>query len=614
MVKILEGLMDRYKAHVPDVGAILAAMVREGLIASASDIENDHIAFRTLGVRPLGIASLEKVFLHYGYERRDRYDFLAKKVTAHWYAPPKPVFPRIFISELRVHELSSEAQTIIRSSTEPVKTDPVDALDLNSADAVVAFLHAPLWRTPTWADYQRLQQESEFAVWVIFNRYYLNHFTISIHNLPERANTLDAFNRFLESNGFTLNDSGGKAKVSADGKLLQSSTVAAMVDATFDNGHGGTEVHRIPGSYVEFAERRVLDAFAHLPASQIRREHRREGFEAASADRIFESTYTVQATRRSELVSKPQPRDAFRSPRFSQPPTFMRLPYRTELTGVDVALVGIPFDGGTSYRPGTRLGPREIRAQSSLIRPFSHFQQVAPFDRLTVVDAGDVDVSPVSLEVAHKAVEAHIAGIVAAGAIPLAIGGDHSISLPVLRALARVHGPLGLVQFDSHIDTWDGDFGSKLFHGSPFYYAVTEGLVDPRRFVQVGIRGPMYGPDDFVFQRENRITVLDIDEVFRIGLDGVLARIRSVIGSGHVYVTFDIDAVDPAFAPGTGTPEVGGLTSHEAQLLLRGLAGLSIAGGDIVEVSPPFDGPGQITSLLAANLLFELLCVIARAH
>ena len=300
LAAVLDGLMERYQAHVPDVGAIVAAMVRDGLIASASDVENDHIAFRTLGVQPLGLASLEKVFLHYGYQRRDRYDFPAKKVTARWYAPPQPLLPRIFISELRVHELSSEAQSIVRSYTGAVRTDPVDALNLDSAPAVVAFLHAPLWRTPTWADYRRLQQESEFAAWVIYNRYYLNHFTISVHNLPEGANTLDTFNRFLESNGFTLNDSGGKAKVSADGKLLQSSTVAAMVDARFDDGRGATEVHRIPGSYVEFAERRVLDAFAHLPPSQVRREHRREGFEAANADRIFESTDTVQAARRSE--------------------------------------------------------------------------------------------------------------------------------------------------------------------------------------------------------------------------------------------------------------------------------------------------------------------------
>ena len=292
--------MHRYQAHVPDVGRIVAAMVSAGLIVSPSDIENDHIAFRTLGVPPLGIASLERVFLHYGYERRDRYDFPAKKLNAHWYAPPSPRFPRIFISELRVRELSAEAQSIVRSYTRDVTTDPVDALNLDSAGEVVTFLHAPLWRTPSWTDYQRLQQESEFAAWVIYNRYYLNHFTVSIHNLPDGWNTLDAFNRFLESSGFTLNDSGGKAKVSADGKLLQSSTVAAMVDATFDDGRGGTEVHRIPGSYVEFAERRVLDEYAHLPASEIRREHRREGFEAASADKIFESTYTAQATRRAQ--------------------------------------------------------------------------------------------------------------------------------------------------------------------------------------------------------------------------------------------------------------------------------------------------------------------------
>jgi guanidinopropionase len=313
-------------------------------------------------------------------------------------------------------------------------------------------------------------------------------------------------------------------------------------------------------------------------------------------------------------VPNSQPRDAFKSPRFSQPPTFMRLPHRTDLEGVDVALIGLPFDSGTSYRPGTRLGPREVRAQSSLIRPYSHFQRVAPFERLNVVDGGDVDTSPVNLDVAHAAIEQHVRDMAAVGVLPLAVGGDHSISLPVLRALARQHGPLGLVQFDAHIDTWDGDFGSKLFHGSSFYYAVTEGLVDPRRFVQVGIRGPMYGPDDFAFHREHGITVLNIDEVFELGLENVSSRVRTVVGTGPAYVTFDIDAVDPAYAPGTGTPEVGGLSSHDAQVLVRSLGGLSIVGGDIVEVSPPFDGPGQITSLLAANLLFELLCVLARSR
>lgn len=289
----------------------------------------------------------------------------------------------------------------------------------------------------------------------------------------------------------------------------------------------------------------------------------------------------------------------------------MRLPYRTDLDGVDVAIVGVPFDSGTSYRSGTRLGPREIRAQSSLIRTYSHALGVAPFERLRVIDAGDVDASPVDIEMAHKAIEARFSDIATAGVTALAVGGDHSISLPILRALARVHGPLGLVQFDSHIDTWDEDFGSKLFHGSPFYYAVTEGLVDPGRFVQVGIRGPMYGPEDFAFQTQHGITVLDIDTVHREGVEAVVRRIRAVLGTRPAYVTFDIDAVDPAFAPGTGTPEVGGLTSHQAQQLLRGLAGLAFVGADIVEVAPPFDGPGHITSLLAANLLFELLCVMA---
>lgn len=289
----------------------------------------------------------------------------------------------------------------------------------------------------------------------------------------------------------------------------------------------------------------------------------------------------------------------------------MRLPHRADLTGVDVAILGAPFDSGTSYRPGTRLAPREIRNQSSLIRTYSRFQEVAPFERLAVVDAGDVDASPVSLEIAHAAIAARVADVVAAGALPLVVGGDHSISLPVLRALAARHGPLGLVQFDSHIDTWEEDFGSKLFHGSPFYYAVTEGLVDPRRFVQVGIRGPMYGPDDFAFQGEHGIRVIDIEEAARLGVAGVCEQVRQIVGRGPVHVTFDIDAVDPAFAPGTGTPEVGGFTSREAQQLLRGLRGLALAGFDLVEVSPPFDGPGHITSLLAANLLFEMLCVVA---
>ena len=305
-----------------------------------------------------------------------------------------------------------------------------------------------------------------------------------------------------------------------------------------------------------------------------------------------------------------EPLSSFASPRFSQPPTFMRLPHTTDLSGVDVAITGVPYDGGASYRPGSRLGPREIRNQSSLIRTWSYFLKVHPFERLRVVDYGDLDMPPIGIERAFEVIEAGAARIHDAGATPLMVGGDHSISLPLLRAAAKKHGPLALVQFDSHIDTWDEYFGGKYFHDSPFRRAIEEGLVRKDRFVQVGIRGPMYGEDEFDFHREHGIRVVDIDGVKREGIDWTIDQMREVL-EGPVYLTFDIDAVDPAYAPGTGTPEVGGLTSHEAQRLVRGLAGLDIVGADLVEVSPPFDGPGQITSLLAANLMFEMLCVLS---
>jgi guanidinopropionase len=313
------------------------------------------------------------------------------------------------------------------------------------------------------------------------------------------------------------------------------------------------------------------------------------------------------------LGVKHQPRPSFQSPRFAQPATFMRLPHVEDPRGLDVAIVGVPYDGGTSYRPGARLGPREVRAQSSLIRPYSYFQKVAPFDRLNVADIGDIDAPPVSIEKCYEVVTERIGAIADAGARPIVIGGDHSISLPILRALGRRRGPLALVQFDAHIDTWDEYFGGKYFHGTPFRRAIEEGLVDGRRFIQIGIRGPMYGEDDFDFHREHGITMIDIDQVKARGIAWTVEQIRRV-ATGPAYMTFDIDSVDPAFAPGTGTPEVGGLTSHEAQQLLRGLSGLSLAGGDIVEVAPPFDGPGQITALLAANLMFEFLCVMAHEH
>jgi hypothetical protein len=273
-------------------------MVAAGLVDSVGGIENDHIAFRTMGVPHLGIASFEKIFMHYGYTKRDFLRFDGKKLDAYWYAPPVARYPRIFISELCVDELSDEAQRIIHSYTDEVTSDPVDSLNLEDGAAVDQFLHSPLWRTPTWEDYQRLADESEYAAWVIYNRYYLNHFTVSVHNLPAQYATVEQFNEFLKSHGFKLNNSGGEVKISGDGLLLQSSTVAEMVDATFPLAAGGETTQQIAGSYVEFAERRVLPQFATLPESEVRREHRRDGFETANADKIFESTFRDQTGRR----------------------------------------------------------------------------------------------------------------------------------------------------------------------------------------------------------------------------------------------------------------------------------------------------------------------------
>ena len=272
--EILDGLMRRYTDRVPDVSRILSAMIAEGIISKRTDIENDHIAFRTLGVPNLGVQSLEKIFIAYGYIRRDYYDFPKKKLNAWWYSPPAAGLPRIFISELRVEQLSKRSQEIIYSYTEKVIEDPVDELNLSNAYDVDRYLHSSSWVLPSLADYEALRKESEYAAWAIYNRYYLNHFTMSVHNLKKGFDTLKSFDDFLERKGIRLNDSGGKIKRSTDGLLLQSSTVAEMVRATFAGG----EEKMIPGSYVEFAERK----------------NGREGFEAANADKIFESTYLEQ--------------------------------------------------------------------------------------------------------------------------------------------------------------------------------------------------------------------------------------------------------------------------------------------------------------------------------
>jgi agmatinase len=307
-----------------------------------------------------------------------------------------------------------------------------------------------------------------------------------------------------------------------------------------------------------------------------------------------------------------RPFDAFTSPRFAQVPTFMRLPHHRNARDLDAALVGIPYDGGTSYRSGARFGPREIRVQSAMIRPWHPVLQVAPFDRIKVADYGDIDISPVSIERTFEIVEKEIGEILEGGAVPIAVGGDHSISLPILRAVARRHGTVGLVHFDSHPDTWDEYFGSRYFHGTMFRRAVEERLIDPRRTFQVGIRGPLYGARDFDFQAGNGMEVIRIEPIKERGVAWVAERFRRLEG-GRVYCSFDIDSVDPAYAPVTGTPEVGGLTSYEALSLVRALRGLDLIGFDLVEVAPQYDSPGQVTALLAANLLFEFLCLLALA-
>lgn len=290
---VMDGLMRRYRERVPDVMKIATAMQAEGLIQSFEDIENDHVAFRTLGVPHLGIASFEKIFLAYGYEKRDYFHFEGKKLNAYWFAPPSPEFPRIFVSELRVWDLPEPIQGIIQKYTASISSDPVDSLDLSNGYEVDAFLHQPLWDLPSWEDFETLQAASEYAAWVIYNRYYLNHYTISVHNLPLGYDDIYRFNEFLVRIGVRLNDAGGIVKVSPDGGLLQSSTVAEMIDATFAGG----DVHRIAGSYVEFAERKILPAYQDIPKDQITRAHRRDGFETGNADKIFESTFTTQTNK-----------------------------------------------------------------------------------------------------------------------------------------------------------------------------------------------------------------------------------------------------------------------------------------------------------------------------
>ena len=298
-------------------------------------------------------------------------------------------------------------------------------------------------------------------------------------------------------------------------------------------------------------------------------------------------------------------------PRYAGIASFMRLPVAASAEGLDVALFGVPFDGGTTNRPGARHGPRAIREQSSLIRRVHPVTRVAPYDRLRVADVGDATANPFDLADALRGIAAFAADIVAHGALPLAAGGDHLISLPLLRAVAR-GGPVGLIHFDAHSDTNDRYFGANPYtHGSPFRRAIEEGLLDPARCVQIGIRGSIYGAHDHDYARAQGVRIVTIEEFGERGASDTMRLARERVGEGPAYVSFDIDSLDPSMAPGTGTPEIGGLTTREAQAMLRGLAGVRIVGADVVEVSPPFD-VGGMTALAAATVMFELLCAIAQ--
>ena len=290
ITEILESLFLVYSKRVPDVNKITTAMIKKGLVNNQNEIVNDHIAFRTMGVKNLGINSFEKIFLKHGYKKMDFYHFDAKKLDAYWYAPPSNDLPRIFISELKVDNLSINAQEIIKSYTNTVTNDPIDKIDLNSSLEVSKYLQTPLWRLPTKNDYESLLFESEYAAWVIYNRYYLNHYTISVHDLPGEYSDLNQFNEFVKSLGIKLNKSGGEIKVSKDKLLRQSSSVANQIEAKFSEG----EKKLIAGSYVEFAERSILPEFSIINNLKIERKHRREGFETGNADKIFESTFTSQ--------------------------------------------------------------------------------------------------------------------------------------------------------------------------------------------------------------------------------------------------------------------------------------------------------------------------------
>jgi len=303
--------------------------------------------------------------------------------------------------------------------------------------------------------------------------------------------------------------------------------------------------------------------------------------------------------------------DATVVPRFAGLGTFARLPRLDEVESADIAVVGIPFDAGTSFRPGARFAPSHIRESSRLLRPYNPGQDANPFALAQVVDAGDIPVNPFSIDEAVQQIEAGLDELLAQGLKLVTLGGDHTIAYPTLKSLHKVHGPITVIHFDAHLDTWDTYFGTPLTHGTPFRRASEDGLIDQTSSLHVGIRGPLYDKSDLEDDARLGFAIIKSDDLDSQGAETVIERIRNRVGDKPVYVSIDIDVLDPAFAPGTGTPEIGGLTSREMLKLIRSLDVLNLVGVDIVEVSPAYDH-AQITGLAAANLAYELITLLAR--
>jgi guanidinopropionase len=307
-----------------------------------------------------------------------------------------------------------------------------------------------------------------------------------------------------------------------------------------------------------------------------------------------------------------QPVSGLVAPRFGGIATFMRLPHTPleAAEGLDIGLVGIPWDGGTTNRPGPRHAPRQMRDQSSMVRRMHQTMHIVPYDLANIADLGDCPVNPANVDDGLKRVEDYFKKLVAKGIRPLSAGGDHLCSLPVLRAVGEKR-PVGMIHFDAHTDLYDSYFGGfKYTHGTPFRRAIEEGVLDPKRTIQIGLRGSMYDLDDFVYGKKMGVRLVRIEEAMEKGTKAIMAEAREIVGDGLTYVSFDIDMLDPVYAPGTGTPEVGGFTTFQAQQMLRELRGLNIVGADVVEVSPPFDASGM-TAYAGVVMMFEILCTMA---